>query len=309
MLYAEDAAQAEANAAAAFARLDELEQVMSDYRPGSELMQLRDAVGTGPVPASPALFEILDRTLSVSAATGGAFDPTLGPLTQLWREARRTGRPPDRALLEDARSRTGWERITLDREARTVLLPAGTRLDLGGIGKGYAAHETVKLLRTRGIPRCLVALAGDIALGDPPPPPRPESPVLGYGDRRDDLGPRPSPGWRIAIGGTSESVLLSNSCISTSGDTEQFVEIDGVRYSHILDPRTGLGLTRRVQATVIHSDGATADALATALCVAGVDGAPAVLDRFPEALALVLEPSETGTREHRSARFSTFTPR
>jgi thiamine biosynthesis lipoprotein len=268
VIYAATVPEGESAAAAAFARLDELEQVMSDYRPDSELMRLCARAGQGPIPIRDDLF--------IAAKTGGAFDPTLGPLTTLWRDSRRARSLPDAAALADARARTGWRRIHLDTRGRTAdVTRPGMRLDLGGIGKGYAAHEAVKTLRARGIDRCLVAIAGDIAVGDPPP-----------GNQ----------GWTIAVGGDNALAPLRNTCISTSGDAEQFVQIEGVRYSHILDPATGLGLTRSVRATVIHPDGATADALATALAVLGCSaGTPETIAAFPGAAACVVEMSPGGT--------------
>ncbi len=274
VVYAAHAAEAEAASAAAFARLDELEQVMSDYRPASELMGLCDRAGEGPVPISDDLHTVLERALDVAEKTRGAFDPTIGPLTALWREARRAHTLPDPSVLADARARVGWSRVRLDRHARTAdLTTPGMKMDLGGIGKGYAAHEAVKTLRARGIDRCLVAIAGDIAMGDAPPH---------------------KPGWDIGVGDHDGLAPLHNTCVSTSGDAEQFVDIRGTRYSHILDPATGLGLTRPVRATVINPDGATADAMATALCVLG-SGAPEALLVFPGTAAWVVETSASGT--------------
>lgn len=282
VLYARDDAAAEEAAAAAFARLDELEQVMSDYRPASELMALcREADGT-PRPVSLDLYTVVRKARQVAESTGGAFDPTVGHLSAWWREARRSGSLPPPEALQAALARSGWRRIDVSHVGAVALQPE-TALDLGGIGKGFAASEAVGVLRRAGAGRCLVALAGDIALGDAPPG---------------------AAGWRIEIGGTGggAGVTLSRTCISTSGDIEQHVEIDGVRYSHIVDPATGLGLTRRVQATVVHPDGATADALSTALCVAGVGRAPSVLAGFPAAAALVVEAGDGGG-QHRSERF------
>lgn len=317
VVYARDATEAESASAAAFARLDALEQVMSDYRPDSELMRLCSSAGQGPVPISDDLYTILDRALDAARRTDGAFDPTLGPVTALWRESRQAGALPAPAALDDARARTGWRDIILDDGARTArLVRPGMRLDLGGIGKCYAVHEAVNVLRARGTPCGMVALAGDIALGDPPPESeqrtanseQPDSAqtsgLTGHGAlSRQSSVVSPGRGWIVSIAGTCESILLSNTCISTSGDTEQFVEIEGVRYSHIIDAATGRGLTRRVRATVIDPDGATADALATALCVARIDDAPTLLARFPTAAAWMVEATDDGPRQFRSPGF------
>ena len=141
------------------------------------------------------------------------------------------------------------------------------QLDLGGIGKGFAADEAVALLAARRLSRCLVALGGDIAAGDPPPQ---------------------RPAWQVATTtAPSALLLLSNGGVSTSGDTEQFVEIEGARYSHIVDPRSGMGLTSRIEVTVIAPDATTADALATAISVLGPQAGQALLKEFPGCKAIV----------------------
>ncbi len=160
---------------------------------------------------------------------------------------------PSDEELRQARQLVGWEKVTLDPVNRTVKLAIpGMRLDLGGIAKGYAADCALRVLRKFGISRALIELGGDIVLGDPPP------------NRK---------GWRIGIldeSGKPEKFLeIANCAVSTSGSTEQFVEIAGRRYAHIVDPRTGLGLTKLILVTVIAKDGITADGLATALCVLG----------------------------------------
>jgi thiamine biosynthesis lipoprotein len=153
------------------------------------------------------------------------------------------------------------------------------QLDVGAIGKGYAADAALETLRAAGITRCLVALSGDIRVGDPPP-------------GRD--------GWRIASSipevdpAGSRGLTFADRGISTSGDTEQFVEIGGARYSHIVDPRTGLGLTSRASVVVIAPDATTADALATAACVLGPSAGLALVARFDGATAVFAENAPDG---------------
>ncbi len=254
VVYAEDEPTATAGARAAYGRLAELEQVFSDYRPGSEVMQLCDRAGQGPVPVSDDLFAVLAAADRVHALTNGAFDPTVGPLTKLWREARAKNPPalPDAAAIDAARAHVGWEHVVRDAEAGMVTITTpGVRIDLGGIAKGYSAAEAVQILRELSLPRAMVTLSGDIAVGEAPP-----------GEA----------GWTIEIDPGMEGVTpfketVRNTSVSTSGDQTQFVDVGGVRYSHILDPRTGLGVTHRTAACVIARDGALADGLATALCV------------------------------------------
>ena len=162
--------------------------------------------------------------------------------------------------------------MRLDARARTVTLQKrGMLLDFGGIGKGHAAECAVQVLRARGRGRCLVALAGDIAAGDPPP-----------GER----------GWKIEIAGMKGELRLANGAVSTAGDAEQFGEIEGVRYSHIIEPRTLVGMTARRMVTVIsfgEGCGARADGLDTPLCVLGAERGRDVVGKFVRTAALVRE--------------------
>lgn len=263
VLYAPDEASAKAAARAAFARIAALDAALSDYRQDSDLSRLNASPAGEWTPVSPDLADMLSRAREISELTGGAFDVTVGPLSVLWREARRSGDLPQAAQLAEARARVGWRLVSLQGAAARLERP-GMRLDPGGIGKGLAAAEALREVRTLGLDRCLVAMAGDIAAGDPPPG---------------------RPAWEVPIesgleGAERPVVRLVNASVSTSGDLEQFVEIGGVRYSHILDPRTGLGLTSPIAATVVAPDGALADALASAVCVLGPEEAAALVGKL-----------------------------
>jgi len=278
VLYAEDEEVARAAAAAAFARMVELDDLLTDYRP-SEVTRLGEASGGPAVPVSLDLLRILLTAEEVSQATGGAFDVTMGPLTSLWREARKAGKLPPKDVLEGARSRTGWEHVEIDMERCEVRLAVeGMRLDLGGIGKGYAAQFALRVLSEHGVSRALVDLGGDLVLGDPPPG---------------------RPGWRVAIAGRDPDedppiLTLAREAVATSGDTEQHVEIDGVRYSHILDPETGLGLTESECVTVVAPSGWYADALASAVSVMGIAKSQELLPRFGARVPVEARPADEG---------------
>jgi FAD:protein FMN transferase len=253
-------------AGAAFERIAALDRMMSDYRDDSELRRL-DARPLEWIPVSEELFAVLTRAVEIAEATGGAFDPTVAPLVALWRDARKSGRLPERSRLEAARALVGWRDIHFDSSRRAIRLGrAGMRLDLGGIAKGYILQEALRTLRAHGVASALLEAGGDIVVGDAPPG---------------------RPGWRIETPSVDpafgdRAAKLCNAALATSGPTAQFVEIDGVKYSHVIDPRTGLGVTNHVVARVIAEDGATADALATALTVVGPKGAGAILRRFPD---------------------------
>lgn len=256
VLYADRADTAEGAARAAYARFAELEQIMSDYRPDSEVMRLCDRAGEGPVKVSPELFTVVQRAVEVSALSEGTFDVTCGPIVKLWREARKTKKLPSPTALSTAREVVGYRYLALDSAASTIDIGRkGVRIDLGGIAKGYACDEALRVLGENGVDRALVQAGGDLAASGAPP---------------GKLG------WRVAIQGrpAEDAIWLKNAAMSTSGDSEQFVTIGGRRYSHIVDPRTGYGLVDQVQVTVIAKDGLTSDSLSKALCILGPKAVP-----------------------------------
>ena len=270
VLHAESEPAAAAAAAQAFGTIEHLDAVLSDYRKDSELSRLTEQPPGHWIPVSADLSAVIRSATTVSERTDGAFDLTVGPLVALWRQARRTGVLPAPEAIEAARARTGWRHLRLEGDRARLERP-GMSLDPGGIGKGYAAQAALRTLAVIGHTDSMVDLGGDLALGDPP------------------LG---SSGWRLAIrdGLALERIeFLANTCVATSGDTEQSVEIDGVRYAHILDPRTGWALTTRRAATVIHPDGGTADALASAACVLGPARIPDLVRAFPGARIRIVE--------------------
>ncbi|MEO2088969.1 MAG: FAD:protein FMN transferase [Gemmataceae bacterium] len=280
VLYAPDQTAAEAATKAAFARVKQLDEVMSDYNPKSELMTLlakNDADPGKPIPASDDLIRVLDHAQEVSGKCDGAFDVTVGPLVKLWRAARKSKELPKAADLKAAKELVGHKLLTVDAATKTVTLAkAGMRLDLGGIGKGFAADEALCELKKHGITRALIAASGDITAGDAPP---------GKDAWLVDIAP-------IGQGMPARRVKLANASVSTSGDLFQHVEVGGVRYSHVLDPNTGLGLTGRRSATVVAPKGWQADALTKAASVLPPDKARAVIEGYGGEMYLVVKQTE-----------------
>lgn len=256
VVYADDST-ARVAARAAFGRIAALEDVMSAWRAGSEVNRLAGRAGEW-VEISAELHVVLRHAVEIAAASDGAFDPTVAPLVALWRETRRSGALPGPAALDSARALVGWWRIGLDRCRPLARLEPGTRLDLGGIAKGFILQEALASLRARGAASALIEAGGDIVVGDPPPG---------------------RPGWTIALGGADTTV--AGTAVSTSGTGEQAVTIGGVRYAHVVDPRTGLGVTAARTVTVMAADASVADALATALVVLGPERGSGVAARFP----------------------------
>lgn len=248
-----DSAAASAIATNVFARVDTLNAIFSDYIPDSELNRLSDKAGTGDkVKISNELWNIMRLANKYSKASSGNFDITVGAITRLWRKARHMQEMPDSARLQSALSTVGFQSIKFYKRHRVELLRKGTRLDLGGIAQGYAADECLHVLKKSGINIALADAGGDIALADAPPG---------------------TNGWSIEravdrAGKTDTEIMyLSNCGITTSGAKYRFFEHNGIRYSHIVNPRTSLGMTHRNLVTVKAPNAVIADAWATALSV------------------------------------------
>jgi FAD:protein FMN transferase len=275
---------------AAFDRIQALDRILSDYRTDSELNEItRIAVGR-PVPVSSDLFTVLQKSQELADVTGGAFDITQGPVIRLWRDARKSGRVPEPAVLDQAAARSGYRKLHLDAKHRTVRLEsAGMTLDVGAIGKGYAASEATAVLSSLGIGSALVAISGDLAFSEAPP-----------GQH----------GWRIRVHSEDPAAAkipdvleLTNAAVSTAGSGEQHVDIGGRRYSHIIDPSSRLGLEEDITVTVIAPHGIDADGLDTAVSVIGARRGLALIDARTDTAALITLRTPAGTQWLPSSRF------
>lgn len=265
IIYADNDTLAHKSAIAAFKRIEDLNASLSDYRDDSEINAVSARSGSGEwIPVSKDLFDILFISDDISKKTGGAFDATLGPIVQEWRRATRKGYLPDKKLIADALSRTGYNKVKYRVSSQSIQLrDKGMRLDIGGLGKGYAADEAVKVLQSFGIKSAMIDAGGKLALMDPPP-----------GEK----------GWKIVISSgrdSIETIQYSNVGIATSGPTYRYLDYKGKKYSHIVNPRTGIGLEHHVRTTVISPNATEADALATAFSVSGIREGKKYLKHFP----------------------------
>lgn len=293
VLYARDEAVANRAFTAAFARIGEMNGIFSDYDTDSELSR---AVALAPTRQPVAVSRDLAHVLAVaqlwSDRSQGAFDVTIGPLTKLWRRARRTKELPTANRIELERAKVDYRQLRIDETGRTIELGrAGMRIDLGGIVPGYAADEALRILAMHGITRALVNASGDITVGDPPP---------GASAWKVEIGPL-TPG-----GPPSQTVWVANAAVSTSGDAFQFLEINGKRYSHIIDPRTGWGVPNRSSVTAIAKSGITADVLATAVTVLGPDPGSKLIEETPGAAAYIIVAEGDAVRTVATRRFGDF---
>jgi len=290
LLYSTDEAAARSASRAAYDRIAALDAVLSDYDPDSELSRLSASAGGPPVPVGPDLFDVLERSKLWYDRTGGLLDPTIAPVGRLWRRARRERKLPEDARLQEALALVGFDKMALDAGARTVRLARpGMKLDVGGVAKGYAAQAAIDVLRAQGVDRALVAGAGDIVVSGPPPG---------------------ADGWTIGVASLEPSktppeiyLSIKDAATSTSGDAERFVVIDGRRYSHIIDPKTGRAIEDRASVTVVAPDGTTADVLETTAYMLGPEKGLAFIDSIPGAAGVYTRETPEGIKRWESSRF------
>jgi thiamine biosynthesis lipoprotein len=272
----------------ALARVQRVEQLMSTYRPDSEVSVLNRDGAAGPVALSPETMVVMRAAVAMSELTGGAFDVTYAPLRTLWRGAVRENREPGQAALDGALAAVGWRKLQLtDSSARFTV--AGMEVDLGGIAKGYAIDLAAEALQEQGAEGGIVDIGGDLRL-------------FGRGSAQGK--------WRVLVrrppGVEEEYILVVGACsVTTSGDYERWFRIGERRFSHIVDPRTGRPVARVPSVTVVAPDATMADGLATAISVLGAEKGVELADSLDGVECMVMEwTGESGLRVHMSAGFA-----
>ena len=270
VVHADDETAVKKTVDTVFERIRSLNAIMSDYDDDSELVRLTrrtaeefDKNGEAPwIAVSDDLFSVLNSSKHFAELSDGAFDITVAPVVRLWRRARRMGEPPKPEQLDRARELVGNDLWELDKKTQSVRLKKkGVRFDLGAIGKGYAIDRAFEILQAAGFDTVLVDAGGDMRVGKTPPG-----------------------GWKISVPGSKDEwIPLENRALATSGDAFRFVEFDGVRYSHIIDPKTGYGLTSPHIVRVTAPTACEADALASACSVLGAEKSAKLLEAFPDA--------------------------
>jgi thiamine biosynthesis lipoprotein len=265
--YGHDLAQLREAAADALDEVDRIDRLMSHYKKDSELSRVNREAANAPVKVAPELFDFIAECLRYSRESEGAFDITVGPLMKAWGFFRGEGRMPSEAELAIARNSVGYQHVILNRKDGTIFFDkAGVQLDLGGIAKGYAVDRAVAVLKRRGVTSALISAGGSTtyAMGAPPG----------------------KPAWEIEIQDPvardkiATKVRLKDQALSVSGSYEKFFELNGKRYSHIMDPRTGWPVQGVLSVTVITGDGLSGDALDNVFYVLGVERGKASMKRF-----------------------------
>jgi FAD:protein FMN transferase len=261
---------------------DRLEALLTVFRETSALVRVNRTAGAGPVPVEPELFDLLRLSSEIHAATGGAFDITSTPLSRCWGFLKREGRLPPPAEIDAARARVGMQHVELDALRRTIHFQRpGLELNLGAIGKGFALDRMAELLWTRGCHQAVLSAGGSsvVAIGGG------KGPVLSERKRVE--------GWMIDVRSRQVAreriarLWLRDGALATSGAGEQFVDVEGRRYGHVLDPRTGWPASGAISVSVVTRSAAMADALSTAFLVAGESLAARYCAANPETLVLL----------------------
>ena len=267
----EDAGRAEAAIDAVFAEMHRIDELMSHYKPESQLSRINRDAATAPVKVDAELAGLIARALEFSELSGGAFDITYASVGYLYDYRER--RHPSEAQIQAALPAINWRHVVVDREASTVhFLMPGVRIDLGGIAKGHAVDSAIQILRARGIQNGTVTAGGDSRI---------------LGDRRG----RP---WVVGIRHPDDPnrviarIPLEDAAISTSGDYERYFDEGGVRYHHIIDPRTGKSPVGVRSVTVIGPNATLTEGLTKSVFVMGPERGLALVESQEDVDAVVV---------------------
>lgn len=271
---AKDHPQAQKFFTVAFEQIDKVNRIMNDWDPNSEISQLTQTAHLAPVPVSSELFDVIAASIEYSKLSGGAFDITVGPETQLWRQMRETHQEPAPEALAEARAKVGYEKMILDPNAKTVKFAVeGMKLDVGAIAKGYAVDCAIEALRRKGAVSAMVDLAGNIR-------------CFGPGIKQDG-------NWFIGLQNPRKAgeillkLRINEMSIATSGDYERYAEVNGEKQSHILNPKTSQSVKELASVTIIAPTAMQADALSTAVSVLGQEKGLALIESVPCVEAII----------------------
>lgn len=274
-----------------FQLVDSLITIFSDYQHDSEINRLSREGVDQPFTPSTHLWTVMSIAAKAYRESKGTFDVTIGPLTHLWRAARRTKQFPDSMSIFGKKKKVGFRFVQMDEPHRAIrLTQAGVEFDFGGIAQGYIAQQLADRLVKEGIRDFLIDVSGDIVCRGAPPG---------------------KSGWQVGIVSPKNNealpyqVSLKDKAITTSGDLYQFMEYRGKRYSHLVDPRTGYGLTTRRLVTVIAEDGTTADWLTKACSLLPFHTAEKICRRHRAAL-LIIELKNDNLVFHTSKNFRRY---
>jgi thiamine biosynthesis lipoprotein len=258
-----DSVKANHLARKSYALVDSLSHIFSNYDSSSELSKINASAGLLPYKMSPAMLDLVQKAKQAFVKSKGAYDISIGPLSSLWRNARKSKAFPTATTVMATKKLVGLDQVKINKRLGTIFLPsAGMQLDFGGIAKGYIAQWVINYLKTSGVQQALADAGGDIVMSGAPLNTKGWIIGVNLPETTDDL--------------VSKKLQLSNTAVATSGDVYQYFEKEGVKYSHIINPLTGYGVTNLRNVTIIAKTGATADWLATACSILPVKQAKAL---------------------------------
>jgi thiamine biosynthesis lipoprotein len=280
ILVSDDSIKAVALAQASFSLIDSFSHIYSDYDSTSELSTVSKNAGKGYQTCSPALWDILIRSREAYESSLHSFDISIGPLSSLWRAKRKKQMFPDSVEVKETLELVGLYKILWNFQNHQISIPQkGMKLDLGGIAKGYVAQKVIDFLKRNGIDAALADAGGDIAMSKSAPGNNGWLVGVNIPETTDDL--------------LKKKLSLTNQSVATSGDAYQYIEHNGRKYSHIIDPRTGYGVEFQRNVTVIAKDGTVADWLATACSILTIREAKKICKK--QHAALFISSVEKGT--------------
>jgi thiamine biosynthesis lipoprotein len=299
---AEDSGTANKCVRAALEEIHKVDELMSDYKSDSEISRVNKEAFEKAVKVSDSTYEVLQRSVEFSEMTGGAFDITVGPLVALFRKAKESKVAPSEEQIAQARSKVGFEKLKLDNENKTVQFSEnGMLLDLGGIAKGYAIDKAIEAALRCGAIGAMVDIGGDVRCFGLPTEGKNHW-LIGLQDPNSAIE-------GIEGGGLLLVLKITNAAVATSGDYQQFVFIEGKRYSHIMDRRTGTSAEGLSSVTIITDNATDADALATSVSVMGAEKGLALIEKLPgtEAILMTSQPKHqiiktSGTEKYEISR-------
>jgi thiamine biosynthesis lipoprotein len=293
---AKDTGTAKKCVKAALEEIHKVDNLMSDYKKDSEISQVNSQAYEKPFQVSESTYEVIQRSIEFSKMTDGAFDVSVGPLVALFREAKESKVAPSDEQIAQARSKVGFEKLKLDSKNRTVQFSEkGMLLDLGGIAKGFAIDKAIEAAKRCGAIGAMVDIGGDVRCFGLPPEGR-DHWLIGLQDPNSAIEGMEGGGLRLVLKATNEA-------IATSGDYQQFVIIEGKRYSHIMNRRTGKSAESLSSVTIITDNATDADALATSVSVMGAEKGLALIEKLPNTEAILISPGpkyeiiQTGSAE------------
>lgn len=292
VLWLNDSMSAKKHAESCFQLIDSLNHIFSNYDSTSELSYINRQAGIQSTLVSPLMWELLQMSKKAFYESKGAFNIAMGPITSLWRNARHEKIFPSTAAIQKQLKLCHFQDIQWDSIHHSIYLPLkGMQLDVGGIGKGYIAQKVIAFLQSSGVACALADAGGDIVMSQVPTHQQGWKVGINIPEKSDDLLP--------------QVLNIQNKSVATSGDVYQFIEHKGVKYSHIIDPQTGYGVTALRNVTVIAHDGATADWLATACSILPIQEAKMVA-QSQHAELLITQMHQGKVKRNATMGFNTY---